>query len=1193
MARQGAARVFFDVVGIFQAEKFLTGTKTSFLAWKNITNAIMLDAMTGISEAFEMFGEQFRNIIDATVPLAESFAMARIEFTKFARSIEDANIEEMGEQVRALGEGYAFTADASYEAAGRMSQLSGMLKSQAAILAATEGSLKFGFVGGMESEQAAKRMIQLQAQTGFMFGELTQEQYNLLSAQQQAALVTQNLEKTMTSLNTIENRSAATMSQLTFVMNQFASSAQLAGDSIEDMAAMSAVLIESGEEQGKAGRALRIIYARLGADMSNNNAILEHYIGNIKDANGNIASLSEIMDRLSDSWETMESAQKLQLAQAIAGNDHYVRFIKLMDGYNRKVELTTQAMQGLDSVTEEMGLFTGDAAFQLKMLNAEITNTQEMIGQDLLPVTIAMKKAELELLGGVQLLVNIFGDFVDNDKVAFIITLTKKLSDLSKGGFETYLNIKNMNVAMQTQILILRALTGEKFIQINPNQANYQATMDTLDAQQKRLQIEYKLSTNNLQQVEQNKFLLESKQQLLQTTDRQVQAETHLSDLLASGGLLHNSIVRSVDTELDLLYGITAEEKKRLDIVNQSKFAAQQRLAATAAMGQTSVRLDDRSLALSLRQIQTDQQALATATARQTHDEVSAVIAKDVLDNRLQILRAEAESLDKGSERYQLLQKEYTAVQELKMVWAGTGGGYDEEEMQMLRERITAVTELAEREIRLRAADESLILTEDELRWAMEQVSAAIREMTFARDLYDDDAEYSNELKRQEISLNGEIADSMHRIKAARAGDIDLRDQQFNDENSKELDKFKTKYNNLSASVMAMGAAAALSSLAFGALGDKIGLSKEESAAAAITSMTLAMIPAQLHMFYMTASMMVAEGVAISLNAALLALARTTLIMGVAVFAISYLIAKLAGAKAETSSYADEQERLNSALSNFNDLIASGEVAEVAKTDTRSFTEVQDALAELTSEYSTFMDAYDASNAAQKLGMEDKKKALEDELMITQGLFEVRKSEAWGGWTEEDFNRQLTAYDNLVAYNEEVEKGRNPDRIGGGRGGASDADYALAHQLASANRAARIEFEKNNQEWIAYVDNIGRGELAWNSFHEQMMAGYVLGQEVAGDMDESITETSLLIDDATESLNEFSGAAEEFFYGGSASFATGDLLKQIVTKGAENLIQNTELLMTNNFYGLTLPQMVEAVADGVTDELVNRGVVPG
>ena len=122
--------------------------------------------------------------------------------------------------------------------------------------------------------------IQLLGMLGVLGGlvfvglEMQQSQTIALGAQQQANLVSKNLEKTLTGLNTIENRSAATMSQLTFVMNQFASSAQLAGDSIEDMAAMSAVLIEAGEEQGKAGRALRMIYARLGSDMSGNNAIL-------------------------------------------------------------------------------------------------------------------------------------------------------------------------------------------------------------------------------------------------------------------------------------------------------------------------------------------------------------------------------------------------------------------------------------------------------------------------------------------------------------------------------------------------------------------------------------------------------------------------------------------------------------------------------------------------------------------------------------------------------------------------------------------------------------------------------------------------------------------------------------------------------------------------------------------------------
>ena len=117
MSRIGAARIFFDVVGIFQAEKFLTDSKSSFLAWKAITSAIVIDTLTAVNEAIELFGEQFSYVIESTVPLAVRFAEARIEFVKFSQAIEGANLEQMGQEVRDIGEGFAFTADQSYAAA--------------------------------------------------------------------------------------------------------------------------------------------------------------------------------------------------------------------------------------------------------------------------------------------------------------------------------------------------------------------------------------------------------------------------------------------------------------------------------------------------------------------------------------------------------------------------------------------------------------------------------------------------------------------------------------------------------------------------------------------------------------------------------------------------------------------------------------------------------------------------------------------------------------------------------------------------------------------------------------------------------------------------------------------------------------------------------------------------------------------
>ena len=98
-------------------------------------------------------------------------------------------------------------------------------------------------------------------------------------------------------LNTIENRSAATMEQITFVMNQFASQAHLANEEISSMAALSAVMVESGEEQGKGGRALKMMYARLGSDIGGAGLNGKVWVS-VTDAEGDMRPLSVMLKEL-------------------------------------------------------------------------------------------------------------------------------------------------------------------------------------------------------------------------------------------------------------------------------------------------------------------------------------------------------------------------------------------------------------------------------------------------------------------------------------------------------------------------------------------------------------------------------------------------------------------------------------------------------------------------------------------------------------------------------------------------------------------------------------------------------------------------------------------------------------------------------------------------------------------------------
>jgi len=81
------------------------------------------------------------------------------------------------------------------------------------------------------------------------------------------------------------------------------------------------------------------------------------------------------------------------------------------------------------------------------------------------------------------------------------------------------------------------------------------------------------------------------------------------------------------------------------------------------------------------------------------------------------------------------------------------------------------------------------------------------------------------------------------------------------------------------------------------------------------------------------------------------------------------------------------------------------------------------------------------------------------------------------------------------------------------------------------------------------------------------------------------------LDQLGESMAEFTNNREAMFFGLSQSGATGDFVKQVQNKGVENLIANTELIITNNFNGMVLHQMVDEVTDGVVENLINMGVV--
>jgi TP901 family phage tail tape measure protein len=465
--RAGASRVFFDIVGTFQATKLIQDTKAA----ATVFEALYMDAIMGIQEAAQEIATPFNELMDAVIPVTREIEEARIEMEKFldvtgeaARAVQD--------DISRIGIEYGFAADEAFMASARMAQLSGVL-GQGTVSAGTRLGMEFGLISGMETEAAMQRMINLQQQTKFM----TEGLEDNMEAEERAQAIRQNSIRVLDQLNTVENRSAATMQQITFVMNQFASQAHLTNESIAAMAAMSATLIEAGEEQGKGGRALRMIYARLGAN-TNGAADAVTALGiSLKDAEGNMRPFSQILVELAERYETMNGAEQQALAQSVAGNRHYTRLIKLLENVDRVRELEFEAILAQFPAMDEIERRRDTELFQLNEAEARLKTYSGVLGESLLPALTKVTNQQALYTRDLAALSQsgFFGPIIGG-----IMGTAQAFQKFVGPVFNMLISLKNVQISMQTYQAITRALNNEQLAgaqaQANVNGVMIEAT---------------------------------------------------------------------------------------------------------------------------------------------------------------------------------------------------------------------------------------------------------------------------------------------------------------------------------------------------------------------------------------------------------------------------------------------------------------------------------------------------------------------------------------------------------------------------------------------------------------------------------------------------------------------------------------------------------------------------------------------
>ncbi len=447
--RAGASRVFFDIVGTFQAERLIKDAESA----KTVFEALYLDTFMGIQEAGQEIGDMFTDVLEEIRPITEEIEEARIQLEKFL-DVPTDEMNAVAESITEIGLALGFAADEAMLAGAKMAQLSGVL-GPSTMDVGTEIGMMFGLISGMETDAAMQRLINLQQQTKFMTENIEEG----MDAEAQANVIRRDSIRVLNQLNTVENRSVATMEQITFVMNQFASQAKLTNESIASMAALSATLIEAGEEQGKGGRALRMMYARLGADINGSRKAVEDLGIAVADSEGNMRPLSKVLEDLSVEYQKMNGEQQTALAQQVAGNRHYTRLIKLLENVDRVKELEFEATIAMFPAMDEIDRRRDTELFKLQQAEKEYKNVSGAIGENLLPALTAATEQQTVFLKQIEILTGARG-------IGSVLQLMVQFTQLTKSfagpAIMMIVNLQNMTIALQTQAVISRALNGEK-----------------------------------------------------------------------------------------------------------------------------------------------------------------------------------------------------------------------------------------------------------------------------------------------------------------------------------------------------------------------------------------------------------------------------------------------------------------------------------------------------------------------------------------------------------------------------------------------------------------------------------------------------------------------------------------------------------------------------------------------------------
>ncbi len=289
------------------------------------------------SDTLKKLGSELVNIARDVVQTGEQFSASMSEVGAISGATAD-ELAELEQAARLYGATTKFSATEAADA------------------------LKYMALAGWDSQQAIAGLpavLDLAAASGMDLGRASDIVTDYITA---FGLEVEDASRFVDIMSYAMSNSNTTTEMLGEAYKNCAATAKSMGFSVEETTSALMTMANAGVKGGEAGTTLNTLMTRLATNTKGCADELKKYGVKIYDSQGNMHSLSEIMNGLISAFETLTQKEQANLSKMIAGTNQYAGFQTLMQGMSEKVKEAGMSFEDYTAALEQCEGTSNDMA---------------------------------------------------------------------------------------------------------------------------------------------------------------------------------------------------------------------------------------------------------------------------------------------------------------------------------------------------------------------------------------------------------------------------------------------------------------------------------------------------------------------------------------------------------------------------------------------------------------------------------------------------------------------------------------------------------------------------------------------------------------------------------------------------------------------------------------------------------------